>query len=49
MLNEAELWDINVSRRLIGTHLKLEDEERKKDVHMDRIFSGKIRKKILIF
>ena len=37
---EAELWDINVGRHLQGTHLKLGDEEKKKDAHMDRVFSG---------
>ena len=41
LLEEAELWDINVARHLKGTHLKLGDEEKKKDAHMDRCFSGK--------
>ena len=38
---EAELWDINVCRRLQGCRLDLGDEEKKKDEHMDRIFDGK--------
>ena len=37
---EAELWDINVGRRLQGCRLELKDEEKKKDEHMDRIFDG---------
>ena len=36
----AELVDPAVTRRLIGNHLNLLDEERKRESYMDRIFTG---------
>ena len=37
----AELIDVQVTRRLVGNHLSLLEEERKREEFMDQVFTGK--------